>query len=74
LCSYLLKPDSAQQEEREIYIGGGDGSKRSPNESMMSLGDVKLVGNTSIFGKKRRKSNLPSIKGVNRQSIGLLID
>ena len=73
LYNTLLKPESAQQDEREIYIGGYAAGKQSPT-SFISLGDVTIQENKNVFNKKRRKSTLPSIKGVNRNSLGLLID
>ena len=41
LFSGLLKPESAWQEEREIYIGGYGGGKKSPT-SMISLGGESI--------------------------------
>ena len=85
-----MKPESAQQVDREIYIGGDGGAKKpgiqSPGSSMISIGDVTIrehrigaagdghpQGSTSRI-RGGRNSSLPTIKGVNRNSLGLLID
>lgn len=52
------------------------GLLQGPIDSIISIGDVSIQNNPKVIGAKhkRHKSTLPSIKGVNRNSLGLLID
>lgn len=71
-----LKPDSAQQLDRDIYIGTRDYTKGKQDSPMQSPGNSMISFNerTKDNFNRRRKTSLPMIQGVNEQSLSLLID
>ena len=71
-----LKPDSAQQLERDIYIGTRDYTKGKQDSPMQSPGNSMISFNerTKDNFNRRRKTSLPMIQGVNEKSLSLLID
>lgn len=81
----MIKPDSAQQIDGEIYIATRDqtGTKKY-NQRKRSHQDVNYKDALGItfddddktpeFNIRKRKTSLPVIQGVNQKSLSLLID